>query len=327
MGRITAIFNQKGGVGKTATVNNLAFELAARGKKVLVIDADQQENLSVSVGVKPTKLKRTIYTMLTRAINDEEYKQDLSDVIVHTKYENISLIPGSVQMAEMDKFLFAITPLETPIDSFLKRYNLDLDNVKTKVEEQGLTNEIDSFIRLRNKAKEYDEHYLDMLYAYKFLKKKDGRYIIRMLLSRIRDNYDYILIDCPPALSAVTTNILTAADSVIVPTTPDPFAATGLVHLVNTVKNLQMGDNPGLAFSGTIITMVEKNRTVVDAMIEQTIEFAEKYMYVYESQIPRSTAVNQAFASGIPLIHYEKNNSARLAYSDFCDEFIKREEL
>lgn len=326
MGRIVATFNQKGGVGKTATVNNLAFELAARGKRVLCIDADQQENLSVSLGVMPSQCKNTIYTTLRKAINDEPYKQDLSDVIVETRH-GIDLLPGSVQMAEMDKMLFAITPLESQVDKLLKNYDLDLDNLHQRAEELGITDQIKSYRTLRNKFKDFEGQFLDVLYGTELLSKKDGRYIMRMLLSRIKDNYDYILIDCPPALSAVTINMLSAADSVLVPTTPDPFAATGLVHLVNTVRNLQSSDNPKLDFSGLLITMVEKNRTVVDAMIEQTKQLAGRHMKVYNTVIPRSTSVNQAFASGTPLIEYNKKSNARQAYSDFCREFIDREEL
>ena len=326
MGRIVAIFNQKGGVGKTATVNNLAFELADRGKKVLLIDSDQQENLSVSLGIKPTKCKKTIYTMLLAAINDEAYKRDLSDVIVHTAYENIDLIPGSVQMADMDKYLYSITPLEDQLEKLLRYYDLDLDDVRERIEEKGLEEHISSYKNVRKKFKDFENNFLEILYDEGIIKKKDGRYIVKMLLSKVRDKYDYILIDCPPALSSVTTNMLTAADSVLVTTTPDPFAAIGLVHLVRTVRSIQADDNPKLDFSGLVITMVEKNRTVVDAMIEETVALAERHMYIYETMIPRATSVNQAFASGIPLKDYDKNSSARLAYSAFCDEFIQREE-
>lgn len=326
MGRIVAIFNQKGGVGKTATVNNLAFELQARDKKVLVIDADQQENLSVSLGVMPSQCKATIYDLLLAEIHDEPYKKDLSNIIVHTKY-GIDLIPGSLSMAEMDKFLYAISPVETPVEEFLRKYENDEDNMRKKVEDCGGTTPVEQFLRLHKSYTEAVPYFLKIAISKKLIRRKDGTLILRNILARISDNYDYIIIDCPPSLSAVTINILNAADRVIVPTTPDPFAISGLINLVSTMNSVRAETNPGLKFSGMLYTMVEKNRVVVRELMAQSEENIARYIYIYDTCIPRSTAVNQAFASGVPLIKLSKSNPTRLAYSAFCDEFLEREEI
>lgn len=326
MAKIIAIFNQKGGVGKTATVANFAFELKERGKRVLVVDADQQENLSVSMGVMPGQCKATIYTLLCAEIYDKPYKKDLSGVIIHTEH-GIDLIPGSVAMAGMDQILYSITPIPSPSVSFLKNYRDDIDSIRSKVKDAGADQYVDGFANVVDIYEQAEELFIDRMSESGFMKKKDGMKLVRNLLSRVGGNYDYILIDCPPALSAITINVLNAADKVLVPTTPDPFSVSGIMHLVSTVQQVQREANPPLEFSGLLYTMVEKNRSAVKETMNQSEAFISRYMYIYETLIPRSTVVNQAQLAGMPLIKFSRNNSARLAYSKFCDEFLEREEL
>ena len=158
-------------------------------------------------------------------------------------------------------------------------------------------------------------------------KKDNGMTVLKTILSRINDNYDYIVIDCPPALSAITINILNAADRVLVPAIPDPYSISGIAHLVSSVKKIQAESNPTLEFSGLLYTMVEKNRSAITEVMGQSEDFIRQFMYIYDTTIPRTTAVNQALLSGVPLIKYQKNNKTRLAYRDFCNEFLEREEL
>lgn len=322
MGRIVAVFNQKGGVAKTATINNLAFELNARGKKVLMIDADQQENLSVSVGVVPRRQLCTIFDLLCMEIEDRPYKKDLSDAIVHTEY-GVDIIPGSVQMATMDKRLFAITEFESPLEKFLDSYKNDY-SVQEKAEEIGIDDALDRFIKLKAGYDNTKTEFVQELCKEGFMTKKDGDLIFKKILSSIRSKYDYILIDCPPALSSITENILNAADRVLVPMTLEPFAASGLSHLITSVNAIQQSKNPGLKFSGLLYAMVDNN-LILSKEIKEQAKFFDNFLYIYKTSIPRSTDVNKAFAERIPLIEYNKNNAARLAYSEFCDEFLERE--
>lgn len=327
MAKIIAVFNQKGGVGKTATVTNLAFELNERGKKVLVVDADQQENLSVSMGVMPGQCKATIYTLLCAEVYNKPYKKDLSNVIVHTGYGNIDLIPGSVQMAGMDQILYSVTPITSPSVSFLNDYKNDIDNIQKKVNAAGADQYIEGFANVVNIYEQAESLFLDRMTETGFMRRKDGMKLVKTLLSRVSGNYDFVIIDCPPALSAITINILNAADRVLVPTTPDPFSVSGIMHLVSTVQQIQRDSNPPLEFSGLLYTMVEKNRSAVKETMNQSEAFIQRYMYIFQTLVPRSTVVNQAQLAGMPLIKYSKNNPARLAYSSFCDEFLSREEI
>ena len=325
MSKIVAVFNQKGGVGKTATINNLAFELQERGKKVLVVDADQQENLSASLGVMPRTVSCTIYDLLRKVIYDEPYKEDLSDVIIHTQY-GLDLIPGSVQMAVMDKMLFSITNFPTPAKKFLSDYSANVNDMKKRADAEGLSDAIRNFEDALEAYEDYENYFLGIMYDSGIMKEKNGNFIIRDLLEPVKDNYDYILVDCPPALSAITINILSAADRVLIPMSPEPFAASGLTHLYTNVNMLQQQVNPKLKISGLLYTMVEKNRRLAEELIDGANAMYGQLMYIYKTMIPRSTDVNKAFAERKPLIKYNKNNAARVAYSDFCDEFLKREE-
>lgn len=325
MGKVIAVFNQKGGVGKTATINNLAFELNERDKSVLVVDADQQENLSASLGVMPRTCNNTIYDILRKEIYNEDYDKTLKDTIVSTKF-GIDLIPGSVQMAVMDKMIFSVTEFPSPVDKALSDYSNDTDGFREKAEKENAVNAIEAFSQIKNSYDEAEAAFLDIMYSSDLMKEKNGDLLVKKILAPIKKKYDYILIDCPPALSAITINILSAADRVLVPMTPEPFAASGLTHLITSVDLIQKQTNPNLKFSGLLYTMVEKNRILSEGLIRQANEHYGQLLYIYNAMIPRSTDVNKAFARSEPLIAYNKNNAARLAYSAFCDEFLRREE-
>lgn len=341
MGKVIAIFNQKGGVAKTSTVNNLAFELCARGKRVLMVDADQQENLSISVGVIPKQCKRTFYDVLVDDIADINYDTSLDDVIVKLS-SGPHLIPGSIEMASMDEKIFSVLQIDTPLEQWLKQYQKDLE-VQSKVkavpavtsEDQkiDLKQEIDRYIKLSAGFRTVQIELIKSLIEEGFLDEhalppsegKDGKYIIKRILDRIKDQYDYILVDCPPALSAITKNILNAASSVIVPMTLEPFSASGLSHLIQTVGAIKQLTNPDLKISGLLYTMVD-SRLVLSQALKTQSDYFRQLVYIYDTQIPRSTDVNKAFALQEPLMEYNKDNIARVAYSAFADEFLSREE-
>ena len=321
MGKVVAVFNQKGGVGKTATVNNLAFELAARGKKVLIIDADQQENLSISVGVLPSQVTRTIYHVLSDEIESRPYKKDLSDVIVDTGH-GVSIIPGSVEMASMDEKLFSIIKVKTQLEQFIDDYSED-ESLQERAEEAELTEDILKYKKYKMSFNALEEEFEKVLCDEGFMTEHDGDFVMKKVLSGIRSKYDFILIDCPPALSAITKNVLNASDRVLVPMTLEPFSASGLSHLIATVNTIKQNKNPKLQFSGLLYTMFE-NRIIANDLKVQA-DFYKQFLYIYETPIPRSTEVNKAFAEMMPLLEYKKDNIARLAYSAFCDEFLERE--
>lgn len=325
--KIIAIFNQKGGVAKTTTAINFSLELAARGKKVLVVDADQQENISVTFGIKRKDIKASLYTILVSEVYDKPYRKDLSNVIIPTKY-GVSLLPGTVEMAGMDEILYSIEPMDTPAVSFLKSYKTDYDNLQAKAEDCNATQYFtgfDNVVNIYNQAEDF--FYTRMAEVGLLHKKESGMTVLRTILSRVADKYDYIIVDCPPALSAVTKNILIAADRIIVPAIPDPYSVSGIINLVSTVQKIQKDWNPPLEISGLLYTMVEKNRSAISEVMGQSEEIVSRFMYIYEATIPRSTGVNQALLAGKPLLEYQKKNATRLGYSNFCDEFLKKEDL
>lgn len=322
-----AIFNQKGGVAKTTTAINFSIELAARGKKVLLVDADQQENVSVTFGIRRNDIKASLYTALISEIYNQPYRKDLSNIIIHTDY-NLDLLPGTVEMAGMDEKLYSIVPMDSPAVTFLKNYHADYENLQAKVEECGGTEYIEGFENVVNIYKKAEDMFYQCMTETGLLEKKEsGMTILRTILSRVADKYDYIIIDCPPSLSAVTKNILIAADRIVVPAIPDPYSITGIVFLVSTVQEIQKTENPTLEISGLLYTMTMKNRTSISEVMSQSEEIVSRFMYIYETTIPRSEGVNQALLSGRPLLEYQKHNATRIGYSKFCDEFLKREDI
>lgn len=324
MGKVVAIFNQKGGVGKTSSISCLAAELHARGKKVLVIDADQQENLSVSLKVIPSNCLITIYDLLRKAIEDDAFDRDLAEAIHHTE-AGYDLIVGSVRMAGMDRQMLSVTQHETRLDTFLVNYAEDNKGLRDKIEAAGLTEDTKEYLREKKRFEDKTAKYKEKIIDAGLYREIDGDFILREILEPIRNSYDYILIDCPPALSSVTINILTAADRLIIPMTPEPFSAAGMTNLTANVEVVRRLNNPELKISGLLFTMVER-RKVGNALIKATRDRYKGQMYIYNTMIPRSTDVNKSFALREPLIAYKKDNIARIAYSNFCDEFLEREE-
>lgn len=252
MGKIIAIINQKGGVGKTTTAINLSACLAARGKKVLIIDSDPQGNTSSGLGVNGKEAELTTYDCLVNQIPMEE-------VMIQTEYKNLFLSPGNINLAGAEPEL------------------VDADKREQRLKES---------------------------------------------LNGIREQFDFILIDCPPSLGLITLNAFAAADSVLIPIQCEYYALEGLAQLTRTVKMVKQGMNPDLKIEGILLTMYD-SRTNLSVQVAQEVK---KYFgaTVYQTMIPRNVRLSEAPSYGMPIIAFDKNSKGAKCYQKLASEVIKQ---
>ncbi len=254
MGKIVAFLNQKGGVGKTTTCVNMAGYLGQMGKKVLVLDIDPQGNASSNLGIEKDSKPKTIYDVI---VDDNT----IDEVILHTKFENLDIIPSDVDLAGAEIEL----------------------------------------VQMNNREK-----------------------IVRNILRKISDRYDYICIDCPPSLGLITVNALTACDSVLIPIQCEYFALEGLSQLMYTIKLVKKHLNENIDVEGVVLTMKD-NRSNLGQSVAQDISkyFGKK---VYKTMIPRNVRLAEAPSFGEPICVYDPRCTGALAYKALTDEFLKNNE-
>ncbi|MFL0583559.1 ParA family protein [Solibacillus silvestris] len=251
MGRIIAIANQKGGVGKTTTSVNLSACLAFLGKKVLIIDIDPQGNASSGLGVRKGDLESCIYDVL---INDE----DIKGVIQQTDVENLYIVPATISLA-----------------------GAEIELVST----------ISREIRLKKSLQE------------------------------IKNNFDFIIIDCPPSLGLLTINALTASDALIIPVQCEYYALEGLSQLLSTVRLVQKHLNKELMIDGVLLTMLDARTNLGLQVIDEVKRYFQDK--VYRSIIPRNVRLSEAPSHGKPVILYDAKSRGAEIYLEFAREVIK----
>ena len=262
MGKIIAIVNQKGGVGKTTTSINLAAALGMLNKKVLVVDLDPQGNATTGVGVDKRGISGSIYEVMTM-------KMAVADAIIKTKSVNLSIIPAYLNLAGVDMEL----------------------------------------IELEKK--------------YKDTEKKFNRVMrLREELGKVRENYDFILIDCPPSLGILTTNALAAADSVLIPVQCEYYALEGIMQLINTIMLAQRKVNPNLDIEGVLLTMLSVNTNLGLEVISSIKEFFKER--VYDTIIPRLIKLAEAPSHGKTILDYDPKGKGTKAYLNLAKEVIDR---
>src|SRR5574344_958375 len=253
MGKIIAIANQKGGVGKTTTAINLSASLAVLEKKVLIIDADPQANTTSGLNFSPdNNEKRTLYEVMIGSI-------DITDALIQTEIENLQMIPSHINLVGAE---------------------IELLNVKNRES------------------------------------------VLKNAIAGIRDNYDYIIIDCSPSLGLITINTLTAADSVIIPVQPEFFALEGLGKLLQTVRIVQSGVNPSLQIEGFVVTMFDgRTRVHTQVLAELRDHFKD---LVFNTVIQRNIRLSEAPSHGKPIILYDVMCNGTSNYLNLAKEVLEK---
>lgn len=259
MGKIIALVNQKGGVGKTTTSINLSASLGLLGKKVLLVDLDPQGNATTGVGIEKGDLKCSIHEALNGEVESK-------DAVRRSKFKNLDVIPATITLAGTD-FEFIERASSDP--SFLKSSQL------------------------------------------------------KRVLNSIRDNYDFILIDCPPSLGILTINALTASDSVLIPVQCEYFALEGIMQLLNTIKQARKNLNPTLEIEGVLLTMLSRTNLGLEVVENVRQFFRER---VYDTIIPRLIRLTEAPSHGKPIANYDPSSRGTEAYINLAKEVIARNE-
>ena len=262
MGKVIAVVNQKGGVGKTTTSINLSASLGILGKKVLLIDLDPQGNATTGVGIEKKNLDNSIYEVLT-------FKSEIEKAIIKTKSVNLSIVPAYLNLAGAEMELIE-----------LERKYRDTDQKFNRV------------MRLRDE------------------------------LERVKDKYDYILIDCPPSLGILTTNALAAANSVLIPVQCEYYALEGIMQLINTIMLAQRKVNPNLDIEGVLLTMLSVNTNLGLEVISSIKEFFKER--VYDTIIPRLIKLAEAPSHGKTILDYDPRGKGTKAYLNLAKEVIEK---
>ena len=255
MGRIIAIANQKGGVGKTTTSINLAASIAEMGKRVLAIDLDPQGNMTSGLGVDKNEVENTVYELM---LDECSINESIQDTVV----KGLRLIPSNVNLAGAEIELLGIN---------------------------------------------------------------DKEYILKTAVDYIRDDYDFIVIDCPPSLNMLTINAMTTANSVLVPIQCEYYALEGLSQLIHTIDLVQQRLNPNLLIEGVVFTMYDVRTNLSNQVVENVRNNLDAK--IYDTLIPRNIRLAEAPSYGLPINLYDSKSAGAESYRLLAKEVIDRKDI
>ena len=254
MGRIIAVANQKGGVGKTTTSINLSASLASLGQKVLALDMDPQGNMTSGLSINKDEVENSIYDLI---IGNAE----IEECICRDVFENLDVLPSNINLSAAE---------------------IELIGVDNK------------------------------------------EYIIKKEIEKVKDRYDFIIIDCPPALSMLTINAMTTANSVLVPIQCEYYALEGLSQLIHTIELVQDRLNPDLEIEGIVFTMYDARTNLSLQVVENVKDNLNQN--IYKTIIPRNIRLAEAPSYGIPINLYDPKSSGAESYMLLAEEVIHKGE-
>lgn len=252
MGKVVAIANQKGGVGKTTTAINVASALGTAGKKVLMVDVDPQGNATSGLGINKRESQNSTYNLLIA-------NEKIEDILVHSPYKNVDILPSNINLAGVEIEL------------------------------------------------------VDM---------NERTYRLKQALSPVRDQYDFIIIDCPPSLGLITLNAFSAANSVLVPIQCEYYALEGLSQLMATIRQVKRMYNSELELEGVLLTMFDSRLNLTVQVAEEVKKFFKDK--VFRTVIPRNVRLSEAPSYGQPIQYYEPGSKGAEAYNKLVKEFLKK---
>ena len=254
MGRIIAIANQKGGVGKTTTAINLSASLASLGKKVLALDLDPQGNMTSGLGVDKDQVENSVYDLIIGQTGIEE-------CICQEVIENLDVLPSNINLSAAE---------------------IELIGVENK------------------------------------------EYIIRNEMEKVKERYDFVIIDCPPALSMLTINAMTTADYVLVPIQCEYYSVEGLSQLIHTINLVQERLNPALVIEGVVFTMYDARTNLSLQVVENVKDNLDQT--IYKTIIPRNIRLAEAPSYGMPINLYDPKSTGAESYLLLAEEVIHKGE-
>lgn len=252
MGKVIAIANQKGGVGKTTTAMNLAASLAVLEFKTLVIDADPQANTTSGLGHDPKSIENSIYECMVDGV-------DIYSIILKTEIEHLELVPSHIDLVGAE---------------------IEMINLESREEK------------------------------------------MKTVIASVRDQYDFVIIDCSPSLGLITINALTAANSVIIPVQCEYFALEGLGKLLNTIKIIQTRLNPDLEIEGILLTMYDVRLRLSNQVVDEVrVHFKN---LVFDTIIPRNVRLSESPSFGLPVIAFDADGKGAVAYLNLAQEIASK---
>ena len=254
MGKVIALANQKGGVGKTTTAINLAASLAVLEQRVLIVDADPQANATSGSGFDTKNIKTSIYECLIDDVNP-------SNIILNSEIEGFDLIPSSIDLVGAE-------------------------------------------IEMLNQPKR--------------------EMMLKKVIDQVKDNYDFVLIDCSPSLGLITVNALTAADAIIIPVQCEYFALEGLGKLLNTIKIIQNRLNPDLEIEGFLLTMYDSRLRLSNQVVDEVKKHFQQM--VFETIIQRNIKLGEAPSFGKPAILYDADSKGAINHLNLARELLQKNE-